>query len=162
MKSVIIGFATLLISIFVTLSANNLKTYQRYNYDLRFVCEELSATGSLYIDMQAYAEGRLVFNRTEADKAIREQLKELLNTDDALVPTAGSYWQDPIVLKVYYFDDSNTDYMSTRFTDPDTGYSQIILHPTVIVTINAGRGRFFFPLVNAPAIRSAAHELKAY
>ena len=78
MKTVIVGIGTLILSIFVCLCVQDVKTYQRYNQDLRFACEELSATGAIYNDKDEYANGRMVFNQSEGNKAIKEQLKNML------------------------------------------------------------------------------------
>lgn len=163
MKTVIVGIGTLILSIFVCLCVQDVKTYQRYNQDLRFVCEELSATGTLYNDKNEFSEGRMVFNQVEANKAIKEQLKSMLRTDDSLSPLHNSYWTEQIQLYTYFVDDSNTAF-PYLFTDPITGYTKTLTSPAVIVTINAGVGKFSFPAILSPgpSIRSASHEWEDY
>lgn len=163
MKPFIIGVGTLILSIFVSLTVSDVKTYQRYNFELKYACEELSATGSLYNDNEEYSNGRKIFNQTEAEKAIREQLKSMLTTDDFLKPLHNSYWTENIELHTYYIDDSNTTF-PYLFVDPLTGYTVTFTMPAVAVTINAGNGRFTFPWLfdTGQAIRSASHEWKEY
>jgi hypothetical protein len=164
MKSLIIGVGTLLLSIFVYLSVSDIKQLERNSSNLRYACEELSATGALYNDKTEYGNGRLVFNRTESIKAIEDQLKTLLNTDALFVPLSNSYWTDKIQYKVYFYDDIDLASGPKLFVDPDTGFTQTITKPTVIVTVNAGKGRFHFPAIATTykGIRTAAHEWGAY
>ena len=163
MKSVVIGVGTIILSVFVFLSVSDLKIYQREHQDLKSVCEELSATGALYVDMNAYAEGNMVFNHDDATLAIQEQLKSLLSTDDSFTPLPNSYWRDDIDYKIYFWDDSNSTF-PCLFTDPDTGYTVTLSNPAVIVTINAGSGRFHFPEISGAgnAVRTASHEWQQY
>lgn len=141
-----------------------MQDYRLNNYyfkELKYICEEASASGSLFLNNSEYSNGRIVFNQTECDKAIRAQIINLLRLDDSMIPKSNSYWTDTIKYKVYYFDDSNTSY-PYLFKDDDTFFTQVITDPTVIVTINAGKARYRIPLFKNTEnfIRSAAHELK--
>lgn len=158
MKFIITGTATLVICSFLFAIYTDMNLYGIKREELRFVCEELSATGSLFQDDMQYSNGLKVFNQTEANKAVAAQIKVLLGLNDSFAPLPTSYWTDIIKYRVYYFDDSNTVY-PYLFVDADTSYSCTITEPTVVVTITAGKPRFRFPAMVASVVckRSASH-----
>ena len=158
MKPFIIGVATLLFSIMVYSFTHDFMQNKYYYKDLKYVCEESSIAGSLFINTNDYRDGRIVFNQSEALKAIDEQIKGMIRLDNSLQPLINSYWVDKIIYKTYFLDDSNTTYPYT-FIDPDTNFTKSVVGPTIVVTINAGKARYNLPLFknNANNIRSSAH-----
>ena len=91
-----------------------------------------------------------------------------------MTPVANSYWSKNIEYKVYFYDDLGICKVYTNGSpdreeafnygdlhkDDWTSYNTVISDPTVVVTINAGPGRFRLrfldPLSNI--IRSSSHE----
>lgn len=62
-------------------------------------------------------------------------------------------------MKFYFFDDDYVVGPVKKFTDPDTGYTISIESPQVVVTINAGPGRYTLPFLknNSKIIRSSSY-----
>lgn len=160
MKAFLFGIAAFFFGLFVWLFCHDYNMNHMYYNQLRTAAEEASVSAALFTDPEQENEGKVVFNREEGDKAIKAMLKSMLKTDDTLNPTEGSYWQDKISYKAYFFDDSNTEYPKT-FTDPDTGFRFEVQKPTVVVTVNAGKARYTISGIadNIQDIRSAAHEV---
>ena len=158
MKPFIFGLATFLLSITCYSFIHDFNLNKHGMAELRMVCEEASAAGTLFTDKNQYSNGKIVFNQTESKNAIEAVIAAMLRLDGDLKPTRESYWQNQIRFKTYFFDDSNTTY-PFLFVDPDTGYTHLVKTPTVIVTINAGKARYTLQfLKNGPDnIRSAAH-----
>lgn len=158
MKPFITGVASLLLSLLFYLFLHDYNLNKQALIDLKVVCEEASVAGALFIDEAEYGEGRTVFNQTESIKAIEAIIIAMLELDDDMTPTHNTYWQDQIKYKPYFYDDSNTTY-PCLFEDADTGYTVLIKSPTVIVTINAGAGRYSLPMLrtNQDNIRSSSH-----
>lgn len=161
MKPFIVGFATVLLSVFILVFNQDYRQNNYYCKELKYVAEEASASASLFTNSTDYSNGCIVFNQIEGNKAVKAQIINLLRLDNSLNPLSNSYWTDTISYKVYYFDDSNTSY-PFLFKDTDTLFTQVVTDPTVVVTINAGKGRYRIPLFKNTGnfIRSAAHELK--
>lgn len=157
MKTVLFAFPLLIICIMFFSFQHDSNLNRHYLNELKYVCEEASVAGTLFIDNNSYSDGRIVFNRSESIRAIEEVIKYHLNLNDDFTPKPGSYWTDKITYKVYFYDDSNTVYPAL-FSDIDTGYTHVIKSPTVIVTINAGSAPYHLSfLKNDVNIRSAAH-----
>jgi hypothetical protein len=159
MKPLIVGVCTILLYCFVVVTTKNINTHERQNEYLKFVCDETACSAALFYDTTQYGEGRKVFNVLEGKKAIEYQMKYLLLLDNSFNPLSDTYWQDKISYKSYFYDDSNTTYPYT-FIDSETGYTKVILEPTVIVTINAGKSRYSIPIItsNNSNIRSGSFE----
>jgi len=173
-KIFIITVAVVILYSFAVIFTQDYRQTQRNSYRLKYVCEELSATGASFFDREEYSEGYTVFDTEEGIKAIREQLTSLLSVDSSMTPVANSYWSKNIEYKIYFYDDLGVckvyDNVSLdreeAFTYGDlheddwTPYNTVISDPTVVVTINAGPGRlrlkFMDPLPDI--IRSASHE----
>lgn len=133
---------------------------QEYYHNLKYICEDAAADASLYYDVEEYSLGRKVFNQAEGIKAIENQIRNSMHLDSNFVPMENSYWTEKVSYKVYFYDDSNTVY-PYLFQDQDTMYTKAITSPTVIVTINAGPGRFRLPFIpRYQMIRSSAYEWK--
>lgn len=158
MKPFILGAAALILALFCYSFNNDLGLNKHANNDLRMVCEEASVAGTLFIQQDQFSEGKIIFNREESIRAIEAIIISMLKLDDSFIPTQESYWQDKVQYKVYFCDDSNTEY-PYLFTDPETDFIYLVKEPTVIVTINAGKGRYALQfLKDGPDnIRSAAH-----
>lgn len=123
--------------------------------------------------MKQYSEGYTVFDTGQGIKVIEDQITNLLSVDGNRNPLPDSYWTGTLHYMVYFYDDSlvmkvYTDGVSTSsksFSYPYfhkdwwTNYNAIITSQTVVVTINAGAGRFRLKLFgNLPdVIRSASH-----
>jgi len=158
MKPFIVGAAALILSLFCYSFNTDLILNRHANADLRAVCEEASVAGTMFIYKDQYGNGKVVFDQKESIKAIEAEIKSMLKLNDDFTPTSESYWQDQVSYKAHFYDDSNTAY-PYLFTDSDTGFTALIKSPTVIVTINAGQGKYALQfLKNGPVnIRSAAH-----
>lgn len=161
MKPFLMGVATLIFSLTFYLFIHDYNENKLANNELRIVCEEASVAGSLFIDLEEYSEGRIVFNQGQGDKAIRDIIIKSLKLDESLSPKVNSYWRDPIKYEVYYFDDSNTNFPYYSFKDEliEKDIEIIIKEPQVIVTINAGNGRYTLPFLRnlSDNIRSSSH-----
>jgi hypothetical protein len=158
MKPFIIGVAALLLSLIFYLFLHDFNMNRQAFEDLKVVCEEASVAGALFIDQEEYSEGRIVFNQAESIKAIEAVIKTMLRLDDNMMPTPESYWQEQVTYRTYFYDDSNTVY-PYLFVDPETGYTHLIKSPYVVVTINAGEGRYTLPFLRTGLdnIRSSGH-----
>ncbi|WP_242835610.1 hypothetical protein [Ruminiclostridium josui] len=62
--------------------------HMHYN-QLRTVAEEASVAATMFTNLQAESEGKIVFNQTEGHKAIKAVLKSMLKTDENLNPLGG-------------------------------------------------------------------------
>lgn len=132
-------------------------THRRQLERLKFVAEECADSAALFYDQAYFSRGKIVYNQLEGNKAIEYMLKSNLKLDETFTPTSG-YWQDKIQVDTYYFDE-NTVTFPYEFEDGRTGYTKIIFEPTVIITIEAGRGRMRLPGINIDSsIRSSAYE----
>jgi len=90
------------------------------------------------------------------------------------MPVPNSYWSKNIECKVYFYDDSGICKVYANgspereeaftygdsHTDDWTSYTIVISDPTVVVTINAGPGRFRLKFLDPlpDIIRSSSHE----
>jgi len=176
-KIFIITVAVIVLYSFTVSFTQDYRQAQRNSYRLKYVCEELSATGASFYDLEEYSDGYTIFNTGEGIRAIKEQITSLLSLDSSMTPVENSYWSKDIGYKVYFYDDSGTCKVYANgslereeaFTYGDihkddwTLYNTIISDPTVVVTINAGPGRFRLKfMVPLPdVIRSASHEWEA-
>ena len=177
MKIFIITVAVVILYSFTLSFTEDYRQAQRNNYRLRYVCEELSATGASFYDQEEFGEGNTIFNTDEGIKAIKDQITHLLSVDSNLVPVANSYWSENMEYKVYFYDDSGICKIykngypereepftyGSEHVDDWTSYNEVIGDPTVVVTINAGPSRFrikiFDPIPDM--IRSSSHEWEA-
>jgi hypothetical protein len=173
-KIFIITVAVVILYSFTVVFTQDYRQAQRNSYRLKYVCEELSATGASFFDREEYSEGYTVFDTEEGIKAIKEQITSLLSVDSSMNPVANSYWSKNIEYKVYFYDDSGICKVYANgslereeaFTYGDlhkddwTSYDMVISDPTVVVTINAGPGRFRLKFLDPlpDIIRSASHE----
>ena len=173
MKVFITTLAVILLYTFTIIFTQDYRQAQRNSYRVKYACEELSASAATFYDREQYSEGYTVFNTDQGIRAIEDQLTNLLSVDGSRSPISGSYWTDTLHYKVYFYDDSlekkeYTDGILTgtdSFTYPHshndgwTAYNTIIICPTVIVTINAGIGKFRLNILDSlpDVIRSASH-----
>jgi hypothetical protein len=174
MKIFIITVAVVIVYSFTMVFAQDYRQVQRNSYRLKYVCEELSATGSAFYDLEDYSEGYTIFNSEEGIKAIKDQLTNLLSVDGSLIPVDNSYWLEKIHYMVYFYDDSGVCkvYSNGSFEreeafvygethkDDWTAYNTVISDPTVVVSINAGPARFRVKFLDLlpDIIRSSSHE----
>jgi len=173
-KIFIITIAVVILYSFTVVFTQDYRQAQRNSYRLKYVCEELSATGASFYDLEEYSEGYTVFIAGEGMGAIRDQMTSLLSVDSSMAPVENSYWSKNVEYKVYFYDDSGICRVYTNGSlereeafvysdlhkDDWTTYNIVISDPTVVVTINAGparfRLRFLDPLPDI--IRSSSHE----
>ncbi len=173
MKVFIITLAVIVLYTFTIVFTQDYRQAQRNSYRVKYVCEELSASAATFYDKEQYSEGYTVFDTDQGMRAIEDQLTSLLSVDGGGNPISGSYWSDALHYKVYFYDDllerkeytdgnlTGTDSFSYPYSHNDswTGYNTIITCPTVIVTINAGVGKFRLNFLDSlpNVIRSASH-----
>jgi len=173
-KIFIITVAVVILYSFTVVFTQDYRQAQRNSYRLKYVCEELSATGASFFDREEYSEGYTVFDAGEGIKAIGDQLTNLLSVDSSMTPVANSYWSKNIEYRVYFYDDSGICRVYTNGSpereeafnygdlhkDDWTSYNTVISNPTVVVTINAGPGRFRLKFLDPlpDIIRSSSHE----
>jgi len=175
-KVFIITLAVIVLYTFTIVFTQDYRQAQRNSYRVKYACEELSASAATFYDREQYSEGYTVFDTAQGMRAIEDQLTNLLSVDGNRIPTSGSYWTGTLHYKVYFYDDllerkeytdgslTGTDFFSYPHSHNDgwTGYNTIITCPTVIVTINAGVGKFRLNFLDSQPdlIRSASHELE--
>lgn len=161
MKPFLVGLATILMCGIWQNFAQDDALYLRKNLYLEFVAQEAAAAAAQYYDYMEYSQGRKVFNQIEGIKAVEYIIKSDLNLDVSFTPSVNSYWSDPITYQIFFYDDSNTVF-PIIYTDSETNYVLTIGDPTIIVKINAGKGRYRLITTQPRAIRTAAHEWKSY
>jgi len=173
-KIFIITIAVVILYSFTVVFTQDYRQAQRNSYRLKYVCEELTATGASFYDLEEYSEGYTIFSTGEGIGAIRNQMTRLLSVDSSMNPTANSYWSKNVEYKVYFYDDSGICKVYTNgnlereeafaygdlHKDDWTSYNTIISDPTVVVTINAGSARFRLRFLDPlpDIIRSSSHE----
>src|SRR4030043_1396747 len=149
MKIFIITVAVIILYSFTVVFTQDYRQAQRNSYRLKYVCEELSATGASFFDREEYSEGYTIFNTEEGINAIGDQLTNLLSVDSGMMPVANSYWSKNIEYKVYFYDDSGickvyingSPDREEAFSYGDlhkddwTSYNVVISDPTVVITI---------------------------
>jgi len=176
MKIFIVTVAVVILYTFTLVFKEDYRQAQRVSYRLKYVCEELSATGASFYDQEKYGEGYTVFNTDEGIKAIKDQITHLLSVDSGLTPASNSYWSKNMEYKVYFYDDSGICKVYTNgilereepfsydseHKDDWTSYNEVIGDPTVVVTINAGPSRFRIKILDPipDMIRSSCHVWK--
>jgi hypothetical protein len=175
MKPLIITIAVVIIYSFTLVFTEDYRQAQRNEYRVKYACEELSASGSLFYDLEEFGEGNKIFNTEEGIKAIKGQIPNLLSVESNLKPSSNSYWSEPIEYKVYFYDDSGICKVykngrkekefsfryGDRHKDDWISYDPYITDPMVVVTINTGPARFrgeIFEDEIPDIIRSASHE----
>ena len=158
MKELLIGLAVTIVYTIIMVFSQDYSLAQQQYFKLKYVCEEVSASASLFYERSEYAVGRKIFDQVEGREVIDNQIQTLLRLDDSFNPLPNSYYTDRVSYEAYFFDDSNTIYPEV-FTDPDTFYTRTIGDPTVIVTINAGEPRYRLTFIDAPdMVLSSSHE----
>ena len=174
MKIFIITVAVVIVYSFTMVFTQDYRQAQRNSYRLKYVCEELSATGASFYDLEDYSKGYTIFNVEEGIRAIKDQLTNLLSVDSSLTPEDNSYWMEQMQYKVYFYDDSEickvydngsfereeTFTYGDSHKDDWTTYNTVISDPTVVITINAGPARFRLKFLESlpDIIRSSSHE----
>lgn len=174
MKIFIITVAVVILYSFTVVFSQDYRQALVNSYRLKYVCEELSATGASFFDREEYSDGYTIFKTDEGINAIKDQLTSLLSVDGSMTPVENSYWSKNIEYKVYFYDDSGICKVYTNgsfdreeaFTYGDlhkddwTSYNTVISKPTVIVTIDAGPARFRLKFLDPlpDIIRSSSHE----
>lgn len=163
MKEFLIGISVIILYCIINVFGQDFNLDMRQNFNLKYAANECSASGSLFYDPVKYSEGKIVFQQDKSKEAIEKQIKNLLKLDDSFNPLPGSYYQDKITYKVYFYDYNNTDFsIPNTHKDVDTGYTVSITSPTVVVTINSGKSRYRLTLFQniGSTIRSGSHTWK--
>ena len=157
MKTFIVSLALVILFNIYTVFQIDMDVYKMQLERLKHVAEECADSAALFYDTEQFSYGKIIYNQYEGEKAILYMLKSLLYCDNGLKPTAG-YWQDKILHDAYFIDDSTVTF-PYLFIDNITGYSKYVFEPTVIVTIEAGRGRMRLPFLSiTSSVRSSAYE----
>jgi len=158
MKQLIICFSLAILFLMFSIYQQDNNRFLKEYENLKHVADDAAAAGGLYFDSYQYSLGKMVFDKTEAEKAIKYIIKTNLHLDDTFKPLPNSYWTDTIKFYIYYFDDLNTTF-PYLFQDPQTMYTKLITEPTIVVTINAGKPRYRLSFLTVhDAIRSASYE----
>lgn len=105
MKNVMLGVATILIYLIIITTTFDSKMFIMQANELGYVAQELSATGTLFLDFEDYADGNLGLHDEQAMLAIEDQIKTLMRLDDNFQPKENSYWQDQVNFRVHFYDD---------------------------------------------------------
>ena len=92
MKIFIITIAVVILYSFTVVFTQDYRQAQTNSYRLKYVCEELSATGASFYDLEDYLKGYTIFNTEEGIGAIKDQLTNFLSVDSGLTPEDNSYW----------------------------------------------------------------------
>lgn len=146
-----------LFSIFLVYQTDN-NTYIRQLEKLKYVADECSAAAGLLYDEEAYSEGITIYNKEECNQVIAYLIKENLGLEDEHTPSGSSYWNDEVTYKTTFFDSSNTSF-PYYYTDSQQRFTKLIIKPTIIVEINAGKPPFRLKFLRFKnAIRSSAYE----
>lgn len=156
MKNFLMGTAIILVCLISITTSFDSKMLLEKIEELKFITQELSATGTLFINYESFSEGFIEFNDKESIKAIEGQIKQFMNLDSNNIPLSKSYWQDKVDYKVYFYDDSricrvyNNNSLSDTFSfdypyihnSEELDHKVTVADPTVVVIINGGKPRF--------------------
>ena len=173
MKIFIVTVAVVILYSFTVVFFQDYRQSERSNYRVKYVCEELSASAATFYDAEEYANGFKIFDTYQGIRAIEDQITHLLAFDSNGVPVSGSYWTGNLHYKAYFYDDSlekkvytdgsltseeSFSYPYSHFDDW-TSCNKLITSPTVVVTINAGPGRYRLNFLDIipDTVRTAAH-----
>lgn len=173
MKPLISGIAIILIIlIMVVFQIDNYNCRLQSSF-LKYCADEASNSASLFYDEFEFSNGQKIFKDKEGIKAIENVIKNYLKTDNDLFPLSQSYWSEKISYTAYFFNDDlscivykdgvkintfNFEY-PYLYTDTKLNYKKTVGQASVIVTIDAGKGRYRLNLSSKPkCIRSSGYE----
>jgi len=161
MKVFIIGLAVVIVCTYFIVFQQDYNLNQLENMEVKFVAEEAAAAAAQYYDKLSFSNGIYKLNPIEGTKAAEYIIKKDLKLNDDFTPIADTYWTDRITYTIEYFDDTNTTY-PLEYNNASISYTDTVVAPTVIVTINCGRAKYRVPyIINTQQnIRAAAHEFK--
>lgn len=174
MKTFFLTIASLILLVNTWLMSSDLMAYNRRCMQLKYIAEEASCAGALYMDNEAYSEMTVQFDDTEALVAVKDIIVRNMNLNSSMVPQSDSYWKSTVSITVYIFDDTGCrEYRDGAlirqfsftypylYTDNTTDFSQAIARPTVCVTIDAGTRHLGGGLLNLEPVakRSGSHEV---
>lgn len=154
MKIYLVGIGILLILSFSFLFTVDSNQYIEQDSLLDNTVKDCANAAALYLDLEEYSEGFLVFNDSEGLAVIEDILSEKYGLDNDLV-SENNFLPNTFSYEVHYFDDSlyhrtyidgslsaeNSFSYGTLFTDC-RGVERLIVYPTVIVQVNAGNADF--------------------
>lgn len=179
MKPFITGIALFILLIFMVVFQSDNLNCRLETENLKYCCDEAANSAALicYTDSEIrslnYLNGEKIFNELEAIKTIEYIIQNYLKTDAELIPLNTSYWTEKINYTVYFFDDDLKCSVYTNgtkvdefeftypylFKDKDLQYLKSVGKANVIVTINAGHGRYRLSFIDSPIIiRSSGYE----
>ncbi|HEY0827870.1 MAG TPA: peptidase M23 [Bacilli bacterium] len=109
---------------------------------------EIAAHDAALQDVEAeLAEGRIVFNTSQALESFKDSLIYSLKLTDAgmaLEPMTQSYFQDPIrIVFEHYIDDGNTISYPFLYENPTYNIREVIRGPSVIFIVETQTPRHF-------------------
>ncbi|OEF99445.1 hypothetical protein BHF71_09035 [Vulcanibacillus modesticaldus] len=159
MKAYIIGVAMFVVFISFTIFQQDYNLYQEHLYNLKFVAEESAASAAQYIDVDNYAEGKIIFNRLEGIEAAEYLIIKQLKLDKNFMPLSNSYWHERIDYRINFFDESNSVF-PFLYENSENNFVLTISNPTVVITINAGEPRYRLFNSLTDAIMIAVYEWK--
>lgn len=187
MKPFIVGLAIIIFFLFLLVFWQDHLNYRIDRQVLKYCAEEASSSAMLYFRPDEFNTGIKVFDENEGKKAIEQVIRYWLKLGDYEFDGIGkvsytAYFFDDYTDssgKLYYrvikdgqliggdyfkYKSSMSDGVVEHQFDDGNGkfkYKKYISHPTVVVTINTGRGYFrsSFILGEEPElVRSAAYE----
>lgn len=124
----IVGLATIMFVMQVNISTHG-RSVKYLKEDLEIAVHD----ASLSIDEDKLSEGLFVIDEEEALNNFKESLRRNTSLTD----------EDYEITLFKVFDQGNTTF-PYEFTDTETGYSEIILYPTVIAIIKTNVNKYFF------------------
>ncbi len=175
MKPLLVGLAIIVLyTMFLVFQADNNLYLLKVN-EVKATADDCSEAASLYYDTDVYQSGKKIFNQSKGNAVIKYLIEKNLKVDGNLDPLENTYWQNTLDYYVAYIDDSGyiTRYhksnltqkepfaYGTLYVDSIADYNKVVAEPMVIVTIDAGQGRFRLELPgnqHIQAIRSSAYE----
>jgi hypothetical protein len=127
---------------------NDMGRYMRAQTALKALAEECAAGAALYFDDEAYAEGHMIFNETEA----RAYIAHMLTTSG--VPSPDVRAAGSVAATVSFYDDRGS-YGAVL------GAFGVVMHPSVVVKLRVETEDIFrLPFLTVTALeREAMYEL---
>ncbi|PLT43519.1 hypothetical protein B8V81_5059 [Paenibacillus pasadenensis] len=137
---------------------------------VKFTAQEAAAAAAQYMDPEAYADGRFVFNREEGIQAAEALIRQNLKLDPDFMPLRNSYASEQVTYTIEFFDDDSVNQAPCLsgypclYVQHISQYTLAITHPTVIVSIDAGEAQYSLrlPGMDTTVYRTGAHEWKGY
>lgn len=156
MKTFIISGALVILCTAFLLFQDDHDRHERMLFNLKFAAEEAAAAGAQYADPVQYAEGKLVFDRTEGTKAAEYEIRQLLHLDERFDPLPGHVLKERVRFWIEFYDDGNTSF-PYHYEDPYSHLKLTLTDATVIVRLNEGKALYRLQSDAPDLYRIAAH-----